>query len=57
MVYIRNFRAASWSYIIEKNLSQRTKKKKSKGKKIVTNAVELGYSFPGKGYCLLISHT
>lgn len=57
MVYIRNFRAASWSYIIEKNTSQRTKEKKSKGKEIVTHAVELGYSFPGKGYCLLISHT
>lgn len=34
MVYIRRFRAASWSYIIEKNTSQRTEKKKSKGKKM-----------------------
>lgn len=55
MVYIRSFRAASWSYIIER--PRLREQKKSKGKKIVTNAVELSYSFLGKGYCLLISHT
>lgn len=40
--------------------TQKTKQEKSKGKKIVTDSVELsilGYSSAGTSYCLFISHT